>query len=355
MYLTNEGHTYYRGTEQCHTKAPFLLLIQDKDTDLGSKNLRALVRKVALQQFGHWMIGTARIKNQSMVVSGAYGSDGLPMSVSKEIYDLGVPVPQDLYDLWNKGGGWNSCGSEATAMREWARKTFNVQGGKKMEKDYVGIDYGMGKTNRDPKTGIHYGVINQNEILQAWADESEPYYIYTCPHCGNELKRGQDAKRCGACYKKIDPDVDFDMLEPFSFFFNSDGYLAECGEDGDIFITKSPFYTTCQYCSPCAPGAGYIMNTVKDGIIAYCFGHDWFEERPTGRLVGCKRCNGRGLLNPNDIPNFNPDKFKENGGHILDPFTVECWVCHGRGEVKEMVQQAPYPVFSVKTGELVEP
>jgi len=39
---------------------------------------------------------------------------------------LGVDVPKDLYDLWSKGGGWNSCGSEAKAMKEWATKTFNL-------------------------------------------------------------------------------------------------------------------------------------------------------------------------------------------------------------------------------------
>lgn len=126
MYLTNQGCTYYRGTEQCHSKAPFLILVQDKDQEIGPNNFRALVRKVALQQLGHWMMGTARIKNQSITISGAYGSDGLPVSVSREIYDMGIGVPKYLYDLWNKGGGWNSTGYEADAMRGWAVKTFGI-------------------------------------------------------------------------------------------------------------------------------------------------------------------------------------------------------------------------------------
>ena len=126
MYLTNKGHTYYRGTEQCHTKAPFLLLIQDKDQPVGQDNFRALVRSVALHQLGHWMMGTARIKNQSITVSGVYGSDGLPVNVSKEIYDIGIDVPKRIYNLWNKGGGWNSCGYEADAMGGWAVKTFGI-------------------------------------------------------------------------------------------------------------------------------------------------------------------------------------------------------------------------------------
>ena len=135
-------------------------------------------------------------------------------------------------------------------------------------KQNAGIDYGMGMTNRDHENGIHYGVISQHEVLQAWADSSEPYY-------GDE--------------KEIDEDA-----EPLSFSFEGDGYLAECGDDGDIFITKSPFYTLCAFCSPCAPGAGYLMDSRKDGVKAYCFGHDWFEDGKapypvydvkTGRIV----------------------------------------------------------------------
>ena len=46
----------------------------------------------------------------------------------------------------------------------------------------------------------------------------------------------------------------------------------------DIFITKSPYYTTCTFCSPCAPNAGDLSHPVDGGVKAYCFGHDWFEE-----------------------------------------------------------------------------
>lgn len=124
MYITNQGHTYYRGTQQCHTRAPFLIFVQDKDGTIGKDNFRALVRKVALQQMGNFMMGTARINNQSITISGAYGSDGLPVDVSKDIYDKAIPVPEKLYDLWNKGGGWNSSGTEAYAMKGWATEIF---------------------------------------------------------------------------------------------------------------------------------------------------------------------------------------------------------------------------------------
>jgi len=160
---------------------------------------------------------------------------------------------------------------------------------------YQGIDYGRGQTNIDKKTGIRYGVISIHEVTQAWCDSSEPFYLVCCPACGQELKKGFDAKRCPTCYKVFE-DGDFDYIEP-SYYIKSDGYVAEQGnDDSDIIIIKSPYYTLCQFCSPCAPGAGDLMNHTPDGIKAYCFGHDWFD-----------------------------------------------------GE------RAPYPVYSVKTGKLVEP
>jgi len=147
--------------------------------------------------------------------------------------------------------------------------------------DYLGIDYGNGMTNIDTKTGIRYGVIHQHEVLQAWADSSEPVYSNACPHCGNEPKSGNpinDMKRCPICYKKLE-DSDFDFQEPIGFKLEDNEYIAtQSSDDGDIFIIKSPYYTLCQYCSPCAPGAGYIMNSVDHGVKSYCFGHDWFED-----------------------------------------------------------------------------
>ena len=148
-----------------------------------------------------------------------------------------------------------------------------------MEKEYIGIDYSLGKSNFDPETSIHYGVIPQNEVLQAWADSSEPYYTLFCPVCDTVLSASYF---CPQCRKEIDSEdleEQFEFAEPTSFFIDDKEYQAESDDSGDIFISKSPFYTTCQYCSPCAPGAGYITNTVEDGVKTYCFGHDWFEDK----------------------------------------------------------------------------
>lgn len=147
---------------------------------------------------------------------------------------------------------------------------------------YKGIDYGMGQTNIDKETGIRYGVINQKEVLQAWVDSSEA--SWPCKGC--EYSPDDD---CGqAC----------NMCEPTSYFIDDNEYQAECGEDGDIFISKSPYYTFAQFCSPCAPGACYLINPLDilagypagghnkagvpiDNNRAYCFGHDWFRDTET--------------------------------------------------------------------------
>lgn len=169
----------------------------------------------------------------------------------------------------------------------------------------TGIDYSLGQSNFNPETGIHYGVISQNEVLPVWADSSEPYYGKAhCPQCGNELEEpeGYHLYECFACKlagKEVfvfDNESIWDFVDPISFFIDDDEYSAELDDYGDIFITKSPYYTTCQFCSPCAPGAGYIMNTVENGVKTYCFGHDWFDNEKAPYPVYDVKTNE--LVNP---------------------------------------------------------
>jgi hypothetical protein len=156
---------------------------------------------------------------------------------------------------------------------------------------YVGIDYGLGKTNIDKETGIRFGVINQNRVLQAWHDNSEPYYgsaadcEFECPKCCiiavnlNGLDWG-DTLTCAECNREFEAEIP-DCAEAVSFFIDDIEYKAECESDGDIFVMQSPYYTYAQFCSPCAPGACYLMNPVEPSHgnnRCYCFGHDWFDE-----------------------------------------------------------------------------
>jgi hypothetical protein len=123
MYI-EPTRRYYKGTEQCIAQARFLLLVQPEGYEHRNEPIRALVRKVALHQCGHFMMGKARTFGHSITVSGSYGGDGLPCNVPMEVYEKAVDVPQELIEAWDKGGGWNSCGSEAPLMRDWALKTF---------------------------------------------------------------------------------------------------------------------------------------------------------------------------------------------------------------------------------------
>jgi predicted RNA-binding protein with TRAM domain len=126
MYLT-KGHTYYMGSEQCISRGLFLILVQSHDLPLNKDNFRAIVRKVAMRQCGHFMMGIARIKGQSVILSGTYGGDGLPVTVSQVIFDMAIPVPHELYAKWAQGGGWNSSGIEAMDMYRWAIDTFKIK------------------------------------------------------------------------------------------------------------------------------------------------------------------------------------------------------------------------------------
>ena len=80
------------------------------------------------------------------------------------------------------------------------------------------------------------------------------------------------------CKYAFDPDKAYPDF-PLSWHLDDGEYLAEQASDShvDIFVTKSPFYTRAQFCSPCAPGACYLLDSDDRHEKAYCFGHDWFE------------------------------------------------------------------------------
>ena len=152
-----------------------------------------------------------------------------------------------------------------------------------------GIDYGLGSTNIDRETGIRFGVISQDDVLQAWADSSEPDYGEpTCPNCGREViahdgdKHGEYEGHfadfaCESCEQSYETG-DCYGEEAIGWNYEGDGYKATDCLDSDIMILKSPFYTLAMFCSPCVPGAGNLNSASDDGVKSYCFGHDWFEE-----------------------------------------------------------------------------
>lgn len=160
-----------------------------------------------------------------------------------------------------------------------------------------GIDYGMGTTNVDVKTGIRYGVISQHSVSQAWADSSEADYgDPTCPKCGAvaiqydpDLETGQDDWECArqecadfmcdTCEYVFGAESAYGE-EPRGYSYSGDGYECVDCLDSDIMVLLSPFYTFAPFCSPCVPGAGNLEqggDARSGGVKAYCLGHDWFE------------------------------------------------------------------------------
>lgn len=254
--------------------------------------------------------------------------------------------------------------------------------------DYAGINYaGFSMTNMDKETGIHYGVIHNHEVFQTWADDSEPIDgPPQCPKCNNEAKefevivRASDPPGKWVSHEPVIPDEieeDYEFSkysgsdyycdvceyvfgseeafpdEPEGFKYEADGYRCfQSYDDPDIFIELSPYYTYAQFCSPCAPGAMYIMNWIKkpDDPMeigppkGYCLGHEWFESVMTGRMIKCKYCHGNGQRT---YPEHS--KLYNNGAES------ECFNCGGTGKVKEYIQKAPYPVYRVSDDSLVEP
>lgn len=100
----------------------FLILMSVREGS--AVKVRGLVRYVSMASWGNFMVARLIVKGHKLALSGSYGADGLTMSVPQEVYDMGTDLPSELYDMWAKGGGWNACGSEAPAMRQWALKAF---------------------------------------------------------------------------------------------------------------------------------------------------------------------------------------------------------------------------------------
>ena len=121
MYLKNDRFVGYRGNEQVRTRGLFLIFIQPPGVAGCDFPIKCVVRRVALRQCGNWMMGKANIGGKWFSVSGAYGHDGLPLSVPQQVYDsFSVTLPPALRAAWNNGGGWNGAGNEASAIRQWA-------------------------------------------------------------------------------------------------------------------------------------------------------------------------------------------------------------------------------------------
>jgi hypothetical protein len=83
-------------------------------------DVRAIVVYTKYRQLGQFMMGKCKIAGIITSLSGAYGGDGVFCRIiTKDQWELGTPITQELYDAWNKGGGHNDAGSEAPLMKKF--------------------------------------------------------------------------------------------------------------------------------------------------------------------------------------------------------------------------------------------
>lgn len=121
------------------------------------QELRAAIRYVRMRQLGHWMITSGvKVGPYKLTLSGSYGSDGLPIeSIKKEPrkcwerigdsdhwyertyawedvptvnWESLAPLPLELQqEFWHpECQGWNSAGSEAKNLKDWARNNLKT-------------------------------------------------------------------------------------------------------------------------------------------------------------------------------------------------------------------------------------
>lgn len=156
-----------------------------------------------------------------------------------------------------------------------------------------GIDYsGPGSgVNRDPETGIRYGIIGVHD-LSHWAldDFEADYGDPHCGHCGgdvvdydNDVHDEYDHTSCAdyACEhcEKVFESGECYGDEARGHILNDEEYQCQLDSSNDVWVFKSPYYTRAGFCSPCAPGACHLSSPCDDGEKVFCLGHDFFENR----------------------------------------------------------------------------
>lgn len=152
--------------------------------------------------------------------------------------------------------------------------------------------------NYDPETGIRFGVISPHSISPYALDDiytngTDPQY--------ESAKQGFRQKVFDVLNEYLSTDecdnLTDQAIEIFNERFESDGSgimdysdseytLHVSGDNFGIFVMKSPYYTYCRGCSPCAPGAGDLDHPMTSyiGAIstnfdkALCLGPDWFNK-----------------------------------------------------------------------------
>ena len=128
----------------------------------------------------------------------------------------------------------------------------------------MSIDYGRhamsngSLPNRNPETGIRYGIVSMNDLNEYALDSFEP--VYDCEDC--------ECEDCCDC-----------ECEPVGWTYEEEGYSLSLDEHNDVWVFRSPHTTSrWSHCSPCAPGAAYLRGDEDHGdALAYCLGNEWYD------------------------------------------------------------------------------
>ena len=237
--------------------------------------------------------------------------------------------------------------------------------------------------NQDEKNKVFYGVISQNSINSTALDDiyfgehsEDLYYESWKKEISQAIRGALEDYVSGSNLERIVElvldEAEYESNGEIDFNFNDGDYhIVKC-LDSDLMILKSPYVTWAPPCSPCVPAAGDLdgaykqteidysdTKTTQEGNenvspfygdhswrLAYCLGPDFFDEKETGKWVNCEFCEGTGLRNKKDIPDYDESRFHNL---LFDDKRVKCWVCQDnekygmKGKVKEYKQQTPYP------------
>jgi hypothetical protein len=152
--------------------------------------------------------------------------------------------------------------------------------------------------NYDEKTGIRYGVISPHAISNFALDEiytngTDPQYEEGKTRLTDDITKILNGY--GFSVGQID-EVLSPVIDIFNESYENDGSgimdysdkdydLHVSGDNFGIFVMRSPYYTFCRGCSPCAPGAGDLNNPLNTdehevldiGDRALCLGPEWFD------------------------------------------------------------------------------
>lgn len=196
----------------------------------------------------------------------------------------------------------------------------------------AGIDYGLGKTNIDLKTGVRYGIAHANnypelfdEITTNGNDDSYDDFIeqivrditcavenadedsneelidaiQSCVHGVARNPRDIIEDHIDDLEERPDEWTDFvkSLVDEFEFEYTNDENIWSYTETDDagnvtlhlqitwlggapqIFVFKSPKIVKALLCSPCVPGAGDLDSLDDNGVETYGIPDEWVNVR----------------------------------------------------------------------------